>query len=69
MMTQGEIAYREDVRRQPTYPWSNEPRRSWDALEPEIKANWEKYPTPRAWGKTDAAVFDALEAVLKLKGN
>lgn len=68
-MTQGEIAYREDVRRQPTYPWSNEPRRSWDALEPEIKANWEKYPTPRAWGQNDAAVFDALAAVLEAKGN
>lgn len=69
MMTQGEIAYREDVRRQPTYPFNGRPRATWDELEPEIKANWEKYPTPRAWGKTDAAVFDALEAVLKLKGN
>lgn len=66
-MTQGEAAYREDVRRQPTYPWSNEPRRSWDALEPEIKANWEKYPTPRDWGTkgNDAAVFDALVAALE----
>ena len=64
-MTPGEIAYREDVRRQPTYPWSDEPRRTWDALEPEIKANWEKNPTPRAWGKTDAAVFDALTAALE----
>ena len=51
VMTTGEAAYREDVRRQPTYPWSDEPRRSWEALEPEIKANWEKNPTPRVWGK------------------
>ena len=67
-MTPGEIAYREDCRRQPVYPW-DEPRRSWDDLEPEIKANWEKYPTPRAWGNDDAAVIDALMAVLELKGN
>lgn len=51
MMTPGEIAYREDVRRQPTYPWSNEPRRSWEQLGDDVRANWEKNPTPRAWGK------------------
>lgn len=65
MMTPGEIAYREDVRRQPTYPWSNEPRRSWEQLEDDVRANWEKNPTPRAWGRTDAAVFDALAAALE----
>lgn len=68
VMTQGEIAYREDVRRMGVYP-DGSPRRSWDQLGADIRANWEKHPTPRVWGRNDAAVFDALMAVLELKGN
>ena len=68
-MTPGEKAYLEDVRRQPVYPFNGKPRALWSQLGDDIRANWEKYPTPRAWGKTDAAVFDALADVLKAKGN
>ena len=64
-MTPGEIAYREDVRRQPVYPFNGRPRATWDELGDDIRANWEKYPTPRAWGKADAAVVDVLTAALE----
>lgn len=68
-MTPGEIAYREDVRRQPVYPFNGRPRATWDELGDDIRANWEKNPTPRAWGKADRAVFDALADVLEAKGH
>ena len=75
-MTPGEAAYREDVRRQPVYPFNGRPRATWAELGDDIRANWEKNPTPREWGKADRAVSDVLVAVhaivediLKAKGN
>lgn len=49
-MTAGEEAYWEDVRRQPVYPWSGHPRRDWAHLGDDVRANWERNPTPRDWG-------------------
>lgn len=48
-MTPGEAAYLEDVRRQPVYPFNGKPRTPWAQLGDEIRANWERYPTPREW--------------------
>ena len=53
-ITPGEAAYLEDVRRQPVYPFNGKPRTPWSQLGDEIRANWERYPTPRKWGKAEA---------------
>ena len=53
-MTPGEKAYLEDVRRQPVYPFNGKPRALWSQLGDDIRANWERYPTPRKWGKAEA---------------
>jgi len=47
-MTPGELAYNEDVRRQPTYH-TGERRPAWAALETYAKQSWERDPTPRDW--------------------
>ena len=46
--TPGELAYNEDVRRQPTYH-TGERRPAWTALETYAKQSWERDPTPRDW--------------------
>lgn len=53
-MTPGEKAYLEDCRRQPVYPFNGKPRALWSQLGDDIRANWERYPTPRKWGKAEA---------------
>lgn len=52
MMTQGEIAYREDVRRRDVYP-DGQPRRDWFELCELVRSTWEKNPTAREWEKID----------------
>ncbi len=44
--SKGQIAYETDVAMEPNYH-DGRPRKKWDALTPEIQANWEKNPTPR----------------------
>jgi len=46
--TPGELAYNEDLRRQPTYH-TGKPRPAWTALETYAKQSWERDPTPRDW--------------------
>ena len=48
VMTPGEAAYREDVRRHPYYDGGT-PRRSWAQLDDHAKQSWERNPTPREW--------------------
>lgn len=47
MKTPGQIAYEEDVRRQPTYH-DGSPRRPWDQLGDAVQWDWERNPTPKA---------------------
>jgi hypothetical protein len=48
VMTPGEAAYREDVRRRPAYD-KGAPRPAWATLETYAKQSWERQPTPREW--------------------
>ena len=48
VMTPGEAAYREDVRRRPAYD-KGAPRPTWAQLDDHAKASWERDPTPREW--------------------
>ena len=48
VMTPGEAAYREDVRRRPTYD-KGVPRLTWAQLDAWGKQSWERNPTPRDW--------------------
>lgn len=52
-MTQGEIAYRADCKRQPYYIGSHIVRRTWDDLADYERATWEKNPTARDWEMND----------------
>jgi hypothetical protein len=52
MMTQGEMAYREDVRRRGVYP-DGQLRRDWFELDDLVRSTWEKNPTARDWEKND----------------
>lgn len=52
MMTQGEIAYREDVARRGVYP-DGQPRRDWFELCDVVRSTWERNPTARDWEKND----------------
>ena len=48
VITPGEWAYHEDLRRRPYYDGGT-PRRSWAQLDDHAKASWERNPTPREW--------------------
>ena len=48
VMMPGESAYREDVRRRPTYD-KGAPRPTWAQLDYHAKVSWERDPTPREW--------------------
>lgn len=45
----GQLAYEEDVRRQPTQPWDGKPRQTWDEISDEARGTWERNPTARDW--------------------
>lgn len=45
-VTPGELAYNEDLRRQPLYH-TGEPRLTWAQLDAWAKQSWERNPTPR----------------------
>lgn len=45
----GQLAYEEDLRRQPAYPQSAEPRPSWELLAEYAQWTWDRTPTPRDW--------------------
>jgi hypothetical protein len=47
--TPGELAYNEDLRRQPIYLHTGEPRPTWAQLDAWVKQSWERNPTPREW--------------------
>lgn len=44
----GQQAYAIDCQRKPTYH-DGRPRCPWEQLDPEVQANWNRYPTPREW--------------------
>jgi hypothetical protein len=46
MLTAGQIAYEEDVRRKPTYH-TGEKRKSWHELDKPEQMTWERNPTSR----------------------
>lgn len=52
-MTPGQLAYEEDLRREPFYPsvpgvYEGRPRRTWDQLSEVERWSWERNPTVRA---------------------
>lgn len=47
--TPGELAYNEDLRRQPIYPHNGGRRPTWAQLDAWVKQSWERNPTPREW--------------------
>lgn len=49
----GQLAYEEDVRRDPFYD-DGAPRRSWAELHPVARWSWEINPTPRAQSAEEA---------------
>lgn len=49
VITPGEWAYHEDLRRQPIYPHTGESRPTWAQLDAWVKQSWERNPTPRKW--------------------
>lgn len=50
----GQIAYEQDVERQPNYH-TGEPRRSWAALGEVERWSWERNPTPREYANLPRA--------------
>lgn len=46
--TPGQLAYEEDVRRQPTY-YGGGPRKAWDQLADWAQRQWDQDPTPREY--------------------
>ena len=44
----GREAYKEDVRRKPTYH-NGQPRKQWDDLDAIAQWSWNRNPTPRDW--------------------
>ena len=57
-ITPGEIAYIEDVRRQPIYLHTGEPRLTWAQLDAWVKQSWERQPTPREWKQIKPGVIE-----------
>lgn len=47
----GREAFEEDVRRQPTYPGTDKPRKTWDELDEIQQLSWNRSPTPREWDR------------------
>ena len=68
MMTVGEMAYREDCKRQPYYIGAYIKRRTWDDLADYERATWERNPTARDWD-TEAIMLAALERIVEVEGN
>ena len=54
VMTPGEAAYREDLRRRPYYD-DKTLRRSWAQLDDYTKQSWERNPTPREYNQVQSA--------------
>lgn len=51
--TPGQLAYEEDVRRQPRYSDDGPPRKQWHELDQGVQSTWHKEPTPREWKRSE----------------